>query len=451
MPFGASRLPFLAKVASAGYGPRTSDSVPISVSGNTQISTSESKFGGSSVVFDGTGDYLTATPVSLGNDFTIEFWYLLPTTTVTYYLGSISDTSNQNGFNILALADNTFRIRKYQSGTAESLFTSSTCITDNTWQHFALVRTSGVMTLYVNGTSRGSANYNINISSSSNFNIGRDALTGSYVNGYIDEVRVSNVARYTSGFTPSTTAFTPDGATLLLIHGDGTNGSTNIKDDPPPPRTASTWTNGSFSTTTGKFSTALRKGGGTGQATISLPTGVTIDDNLVRTIEFWFKNDLIGVSNRSTKFVSSASISSAGYPNTSHLTLVIYSDGNLYLSHPGNSEYNFGNVGTGWHHMVWQYNGTGNFRCWLDGVHKISATHSISAFSSLNFAQTWAYSGDGVLSSQYAYIDEVRISSVNRYTHSATGFTPPTTAFTNDADTLALFHMESTTQSDDVS
>jgi len=222
------------------------------------------------------------------------------------------------------------------------------------------------------------------------------------------------------------------------------------------PRSSSTWTNGSFSTTTGKFSTALRKGGGginqnQGQATISLPNGVTVDDNLVRTVEFWFKNNLIGVTGRSAKFVSSTSISSAGYPNTSHLTLVIYNNGNLYLSHPagGGSEYNFGNVGTGWHHMVWQYNGTGNFRCWLDGVHKISATHSISGFSSLNFAQTWTYSGDGPLSSHYCTIDEVRISSVNRYTHSATNFTPPTTAFTNDADTLALFHMESTSQTDD--
>jgi len=49
--------------------------------------------------------------------------------------------------------------------------------------------------------------------------------------GYIDEIRISDVARYPSGtpFTPSSTQFTSDANTLLLIHGgeakSGTTGS----------------------------------------------------------------------------------------------------------------------------------------------------------------------------------------------------------------------------------
>ena len=35
--------------------------------------------------------------------------------------------------------------------------------------------------------------------------------------------------------------------------------------------------------------------------------------------------------------------------------------------------------------------------------------------------------------------DELRISRVQRYT---SGFTPTTTAFTNDEDTVALFHFD---------
>ena len=39
--------------------------------------------------------------------------------------------------------------------------------------------------------------------------------------GWMDEIRISNTARYTGAFTPSTSAFTADSNTLLLMHGDG--------------------------------------------------------------------------------------------------------------------------------------------------------------------------------------------------------------------------------------
>ena len=39
-----------------------------------------------------------------------------------------------------------------------------------------------------------------------------------YFNGHMDEVRVSDTARYTANFTPTTSAFTPDTNTKLLVH-----------------------------------------------------------------------------------------------------------------------------------------------------------------------------------------------------------------------------------------
>ena len=63
-----------------------------------------------------------------------------------------------------------------------------------------------------------------------NMYIGYDEDSSQYFNGYIDEYRISDTARYTTGFAPSTTQFSSDANTLLLIHGgeaiaSGTTGS----------------------------------------------------------------------------------------------------------------------------------------------------------------------------------------------------------------------------------
>ena len=66
-----------------------------------------------------------------------------------------------------------------------------------------------------------------------NFAIGSDnGVTSSmdYV-GYMDEIRISNMARYTSDFTPSKTKFVKDNQTVLLIHSDEANNSVTFTSD----------------------------------------------------------------------------------------------------------------------------------------------------------------------------------------------------------------------------
>jgi hypothetical protein len=49
--------------------------------------------------------------------------------------------------------------------------------------------------------------------------------------GNLDEVRVSNTARYTAAFTAPTAAFENDADTTLLLHMNGPDGSTVFIDD----------------------------------------------------------------------------------------------------------------------------------------------------------------------------------------------------------------------------
>ena len=53
--------------------------------------------------------------------------------------------------------------------------------------------------------------------SSGQFNIGTYDNGGDFreIAGYVDEYRISNTERYTSTFTPSTTAFTSDANTMF--------------------------------------------------------------------------------------------------------------------------------------------------------------------------------------------------------------------------------------------
>lgn len=54
---------------------------------------------------------------------------------------------------------------------------------------------------------------------------------GTTFKGYMDEIRVSDKARYSSAnFTPPTKRFRPDGETIFLVHFDGKNDATETKD-----------------------------------------------------------------------------------------------------------------------------------------------------------------------------------------------------------------------------
>ena len=202
--------------------------------GNAQVSTAVSKFGGSSMYFDGSGDNLfmpSAPSMNFGTgNWTIECWVYVSTRTTNYPL---IFGNNRGSFTTDALAltasnsDNASYNDKFviawgsagwsspSAGNSQLLVANVTNST-GTWYHLAIVRDSSTsVKMFRNGTQVANAT----VSSGATFNWG---YSGSFVgggnwdgaqgnfNGYIDDLRVTNgVARYTSAFTPPTQAFPP--------------------------------------------------------------------------------------------------------------------------------------------------------------------------------------------------------------------------------------------------
>ena len=95
----------------------------------------------------------------------------------------------------------------------------------NEWFHVALCRQGGTGRAYLNGVQKetlSSWTTNFGGTFTITFGINASPVAAHALDGYLDEIRFSNVCRYNDGttFTPSTTAFSSDANTKLLIHSD---------------------------------------------------------------------------------------------------------------------------------------------------------------------------------------------------------------------------------------
>lgn len=190
--------------------------------GNAQIDTAQSKFGGASGLFDGTGDYIT-TPDSADftfgtSDFTIEYWVRMNAAagaSGVYVFGQMSTSfAIANGSVLMTFgASSTAPAILMASGSSFVVnISSSESLTLGVWYHVAATRSGNTFRLFVNGVQRATTT---NASSANNsthpISIGRPgAFNGAYFNGWLDDFRLTiGTARYTAGFTPPARAF-PD-------------------------------------------------------------------------------------------------------------------------------------------------------------------------------------------------------------------------------------------------
>jgi hypothetical protein len=189
--------------------------------GGAQISTAQSKWGGSSGSFNGSTAYLdttTQSPFILAGDFTVETWIYLNTSPAVYATIFCSKPTATNSGDFLLGAYNVVGTLRINADFNVGGFTgTTTSVTANTWTHVALVRNSGVISLFVNGIEDATTFTNLAtlIPNQDGFArpilFGKDEMygsTGNYFDGYIDDFRITkSVARYTSNFTPPTAPF----------------------------------------------------------------------------------------------------------------------------------------------------------------------------------------------------------------------------------------------------
>ncbi len=205
----------------------------VSAVANAQLSTTQKKFGTASLYLDGTGDYadVSSNPdFGFGTgDFTIEA-FVYPTTTGTYRtLFDLRTSGGDTGGIILGISDIN-ALYFYFNGNYRIGPVGSVPI--NTWSHIELSRVSGNTRAFINGVQVGSTYVDSNNYQTRPFRIGADPSGTFAFTGYFDEVRVSKgVGRHSANFTPTTSAYTGDNDTVLLLHLNGSNGSTTFTDD----------------------------------------------------------------------------------------------------------------------------------------------------------------------------------------------------------------------------
>lgn len=191
-----------------------SNHVPVLV-GNAQLDTAQAKFGVSSLLLDGSGDYLKLdgnSDFAFGTgDFTIEMWVRLATGLGNYiFFFDFRPASATDGYPVLYM--NTANKLMYSSGATDRI-TATTSLTTGVWHHLAVTRASGSTRMFLNGAQEGSTytdSNNYSVGATDKPYIGGYTVTpASYsINGWSDEVRImKGIAWWTANFTPPTAPY----------------------------------------------------------------------------------------------------------------------------------------------------------------------------------------------------------------------------------------------------
>lgn len=183
--------------------------------GSASTSTTQTKYADTSIELvsaTSATDYLVIPSSNLPsfatNDFTIEFW-LYPNSTTTNWgtnsLATILDTDVTAGSGADWWAIHQYNAAIQFATNSASLITTSSSLTALTWQHVAIVRSVSTITVYIDGTSVGTATQGTTLGGTRAIYIGQQNGQSRWFKGYIENIQIlKGVAKYTTNFTPPT-------------------------------------------------------------------------------------------------------------------------------------------------------------------------------------------------------------------------------------------------------
>ena len=171
--------------------------------GNAQISTTQSKYGGTSIYAGpAAADYVLfpySPNLNFGaGDFTIECWL--------FWTGGTSENTlimnNASGGVNVALTNS----GTWQIGTSYVAWQNNfgTTPTQNVWHHLAISRKGSVIYAFIDGVQIYTGANSTNYTNTSNWYIADNGAAAIGLIGYIDDFRITNYARYITNFTPPT-------------------------------------------------------------------------------------------------------------------------------------------------------------------------------------------------------------------------------------------------------
>lgn len=176
---------------------------------NALLSTSQKKFGDGSIQFNSNGilSYTDSQAFDISSiNFTLEFWFNIGAQPQGDY-SSIVEIPNVLNIQKDTGASTGIRFFWIPSSFVTPIFTTS--ITLNSWTYVAFVKNGTTISGFINGNLISSVT-RTTTSLGSSIKFGGLGYSGNtqYMNGYVDEIRLTKgVARYSSSFPPPTSAF----------------------------------------------------------------------------------------------------------------------------------------------------------------------------------------------------------------------------------------------------
>jgi hypothetical protein len=182
--------------------------------GNTNSSTSQTKYLASSIYLDGTSDYIDLYSSGIANfgtgDFTIELWAYYNSIPGYVYLLETRNGTNSTT-NCWSLShnwmNNTTNDRLQFAATAVGdLLTANTAMPTGQWVHIAVARNGTSLKMFFDGVEVASATNSYDFNQNQiPIRVGARFSTEFFFDGYISDIRITKgLARYTVNFTPPT-------------------------------------------------------------------------------------------------------------------------------------------------------------------------------------------------------------------------------------------------------